>query len=172
MSDSRWSARKDATKALISGYDEINDALEGIVEDVEQKADTRQEARGLSSYMNHLETGILTVVWHHILNRLHASSQVLQSSYQDLNTAVAIYESLIEFTRKLRTMFEEFEAEGKILSECDHYCQEVRRVRKRNRRYDEPCSALELPQTPANKFHTNTFLVVIDNVDAELVKRL
>ena len=70
MSDTRWSARKYATNALISGYDEINDALEGIDEDVEQKADTRQEARGLSSYMNHLETGILAVVWHHILNRL------------------------------------------------------------------------------------------------------
>ena len=50
MSDTCWSARKDATKALISGYDEIHDALEGIVEVVEQKADTRQEARGLSSY--------------------------------------------------------------------------------------------------------------------------
>ena len=69
MSDTRWSARKDATKALISGFDEINDVLEGIIEDVEQKADTRQEARGLSSYMNHLETGILTDVWLHILNR-------------------------------------------------------------------------------------------------------
>ena len=44
MSDTGWSGRKDVTKALISGYDEINDALEGIVEDVEQKADTRQEA--------------------------------------------------------------------------------------------------------------------------------
>ena len=98
MTDTRWSARKDATKALIRGYDEINDALEGIVEDVEQKADTRQEARRLSSYMNHLETGILAIVWHHILNRFHASSQVLQSSYQDLNTVVAIYESLKELS--------------------------------------------------------------------------
>ena len=42
MSDTRWSARKDVTNALIIGYDEIYDALEGIVEDVEQKADTRQ----------------------------------------------------------------------------------------------------------------------------------
>ena len=40
ISDTRWSARKDATKALISGFDEINDALGGIVQDVEQKADT------------------------------------------------------------------------------------------------------------------------------------
>ena len=88
--------------------------------------------------MNYLETGMLTVVWHHILNRFHASSQVLQSSYQDLNTAGAIYESMIEFIRKLRTMFQEFDAEEKKLSESDHYCQEVR-VRKRNRRYDEPC---------------------------------
>ena len=56
----RRSACADATKALVKGYDEINDALEGIAADIEQKAGTRQEARGLASYMNRLETGIRT----------------------------------------------------------------------------------------------------------------
>lgn len=59
MSDTRWSARADDTKALVMGYIEINAALEEIADDVEQKADTRQVARGLASYMNRLETGIL-----------------------------------------------------------------------------------------------------------------
>ncbi len=45
-------------------------------------------------------------------------------------------------------------------------------MRKRNRRYDEPGSAPELLQTPADKFRAGTFLVIIDNLDAELRKRL
>ena len=45
-------------------------------------------------------------------------------------------------------------------------------MRKRNRRYDEPGSTPELSQTPANKFHTDTFLVIIDRIDAELRKLL
>ena len=49
-----------------------------------------------------------------ILHRFHGSSQVLQSADQDLNTAVAIYESLIEFIGKLRIRFEEFEARNSV----------------------------------------------------------
>ena len=45
-------------------------------------------------------------------------------------------------------------------------------MRKRNRHYDEPGSAPELLQTPADKLRTGTFLVIIDNLDAELQKRL
>ena len=105
----------------MKGYDEINAALEEIADDVDQKADGRQDARGLAAYMSSLETGILAALWYHILHRFHGGSQVLQSADQDLNTAIAIYESLVEFIRKLRIRFEEFEAKGKKLSECDNY---------------------------------------------------
>ncbi|CAB4006330.1 Hypothetical predicted protein [Paramuricea clavata] len=161
-------ARADATKALVKGYDEINDALVEIADDEEKKAETREEARGLATKMNQLETGILAALWHHILHRFHANSQALQSADQDLNSAVAIYESLMDFIGKQRARFEEFEAEGKKLSQCDQYVGEEKRVRKRNRRYDEPGSAPEVSQTPANKFRTDTFLVIIDKIDAEL----
>lgn len=156
----------------MKGDDEISTTLDEIADDDEQKAESRQEARGLASHMNCLETGILAVLWRHILHRFQGSSQVLQSADQDLNSAVAIYESLIEFVRKLRTRFEEFEAKGKKLTECDQYTDEVRRVRRRNRRDDEPGSAPEVQQSPADKFRTGTFLVIIDNIDAELKKRL
>ena len=143
-----------------------------IAGDEEEKAETREEARGLATKMNQLETGILAALWHHILHRFHANSQVLQSADQDLNSAVAIYESLMDFIGKQRARFEEFEAEGKKLSQCDQYVGEEKRVRKRNRHYDEPGSAPEVSQTPANKFRTDTFLVIIDRIDAELRKRL
>ena len=44
-------------------------------------------------------------------------------------------------------------------------------MRKWNRLYDEPESAPELLQTPAEKFRTGTFLVVIGSLDAELKKK-
>lgn len=118
----------------MKGYDEIRTALDEIADDDEEKAETREEACGLASHMNCLETGILAILWHHIHHSFHGSSQVLQSADQDLNCAVAIYESLIEFVHKLRTRFEKFEAKGKKLSECNQYTDEVRSVRRRNRR--------------------------------------
>ena len=89
-----------------------------------------------------------------ILHRFHGSSQVLQSADEDFNTAVAIYEFLVEFIGYLTTRFEEFEAKGKKLSEFDHYSQDVRRVCQPNR-YDEPGTAPELTQTPVDKFRTS-----------------
>ena len=69
----------------------------------------------------------------------------------------------MDFIGKQLARFEEFEAEGKKLSQCDQYV---------GRDYDEPGSAPEVSQTPANKFRTDTFLVIIDRIDAELRKRL
>ena len=78
----------------------------------------------------------------------------------------------MDFIRKMRTRFEEFESKGKALSQCDHYKEDVQRVRKRNRRNDDPDAAPERPQTPVDKFRTGTFLVIVDNIASELQKRL
>ena len=74
------------------------------------------------------------------MQRIHRTSEALQLADQDLNSAIALFESLIEFVQSLHTRFEKFE-EGKKRSE---YAEEVKRVRKRNRRYEEPGSAPEL----------------------------
>ena len=111
MSDTRWLARVDATKALVKGYDEINDALVEITDDEEEKPETREEARGLAAKKNQLESRILAVLWHHILHRFYANSQALHSANQDLNSTVAIYESLMDCISKQRARFEEFEAQ-------------------------------------------------------------
>ena len=100
MLDTCWSARADATKALVEGYEENNDALVEMAGNEEEKAETREEARGLAAKINKLETGILATLLHHILHRFHANSQALQTADQDLNSAVAIYESLIDFIGK------------------------------------------------------------------------
>ena len=153
-----------AVKAMVKGYEEIKAGLE----DPEQKGDTRKEALNHASNM---ETGILTLVWHRILKRFNSNSQLLQSADQDINSAAAIYESLEEYGKNMRPKFEQLEAEGKLLSGCEHYEDEMKRNRQRNHRYDEPGSALEVELTPADKFRTATFLVIIDNLVVELKKR-
>ncbi|XP_041373413.1 zinc finger MYM-type protein 1-like [Gigantopelta aegis] len=62
MSDTRWSARVDALKALYMGYSQINNVIDSIAADENQKGECRQEARGLAAMMDRLETGILTVL--------------------------------------------------------------------------------------------------------------
>ena len=57
----------------------------------------------------------------------------------------------------LQTRSEGFESKEKVLSNCDHYKEDVQRVRKRNRRNDDPDTATERLQTPVNKFSTGTF---------------
>ena len=113
MSDTRWSARADATKAVVKCYEEINAALEEIHTEEDEKPEAKHEAGILASDIDRLEIGILAALWHQVLQRFHRTSQALQSADQDLNSAVALFESLIEFVQSLRTRFEEFEAEGK-----------------------------------------------------------
>ena len=61
MSETRWSARADATMALVMGYNKINDASE------ETQPTTM--------------TGILAGLWHRILDRFHRNSQALQTLF-------------------------------------------------------------------------------------------
>ena len=99
--------------------------------------------------MNRLETGMLAVLWYHILHRFHGSSQILQSAEQDLNSAVEIYLLWIlsETADQIRRVRKPRKG---TYSECDHYKEEVQRVCRRNRRYDDPEAAPEQLQTPVD----------------------
>ena len=54
MSDTSRSARADSTKALFSPYSFTMQMLDNIVQDNQQKAECRQQARGLLSTMTKL----------------------------------------------------------------------------------------------------------------------
>ncbi|KAI6652466.1 hypothetical protein LOD99_7480 [Oopsacas minuta] len=103
---------------------EINKALEAIVKGLEKKADTRQEACTLILNEESRNRYTCCCVAPNTESFSHQQSGIAiklpGSQYH-----VAIYESLREFIGKLRTRLEEFEAEGKKISECDHYCQAV-----------------------------------------------
>ena len=128
LSDTRWSARTDATNDLVHGYGTINAALEALADNTDQTM-TRQEPRGLAAHMNRLETGILAAVWNRILYGFDNCSLAQQSADQELWG----YTSTSICTGSLRMRFDEYDAQGKLLSDCD-YTHEG--IRQRNRRYD------------------------------------
>ena len=176
MSDTRWSARADATSALHKGYSIIMNVLEDIAEDTDVKSECRQQARGLLVTMKTLETGLMIILWDQILERFQKTSVSLQSSDQDLNSACALYESLQGYVEALRPTFMAFEDQAKILTDCNHYRKDVSRQRRRNRKYDHYVgstsddSSIESIQ-PSESFRIEAFLVIVDSLVAALSKR-
>lgn len=177
LSDTRWSARADATKALLCGFTTIKQVLDDISNNMDQKVESRNQAYGLVSKMSKLETGIMTILWNRVLERLQASSASLQSPDQDLNTGYALYESLHGYVQAMRSTFSDIEAKAKILTGCEEYEQQTSRRRKRNTKYDDFSGSTTLDevvenQTPTQKFERQVFIPIIDNVLSALAKRM
>ena len=90
LSDTRWAAHSDASKALNCGYEKIKMVLEQFTENLDETAKARQEARGILSKLNTLENCILLVFWSVVMERFHQTSIKLQSTNMDLNEAVKL----------------------------------------------------------------------------------
>ena len=80
LSETRWSPRADATRALVhEGYRVIREALKKIGDDMEQKPDTRHEAQALADTMDHLETAFLCDMWNAMLARFNTTNKTASS---------------------------------------------------------------------------------------------
>jgi len=75
LSETRWSARTDASSALCDGYNEIQSALDTIADDVDEERVTRLEARSLSKKMEKLKNVIFVVFWNDALSRFNKVSR-------------------------------------------------------------------------------------------------
>lgn len=174
INTTRWSCRADATKSLSLGYAEFIEALDHIAADSDELADVRCKAVGLSNRLCQLEMGIYTVFWHDILERVNATSKILQDPQMDLNSAVAALQSLKTFVESKRECFEEYEDEGMVKSGQTEYVN--KRERRRNVRLDPPDHPqLSQPQVIRSKsdiFRIENFLPVIDQFSMNLEQRL
>ena len=112
-----------------------------------------------------LETGIYSVFWNEILERVNATSRKQHDPKRDLNVAVAMVVSLKRFIEAKR----ETERHGATLSGTSDYVQT--RQRPRNVRFDYgPASDAEL--TPSHKFRVTSYIPVIDQFVVSLAHRL
>ena len=116
-----------------------------------------------------LETGIYSVFWNDILERVNATSRKLQDPKLDLNAAVSMVVPLKWFVEAKRETFTEYERHGATLSGTSDYVQT--RQRPRNVRFDYgPASDAEL--TPSQKFCVTSYIPVIDRFVVSLAHRL
>ena len=101
-SDTRWSARADATKVLSKGYIYFQEALNLISENVNQKVNTRYEAKAILKQLSKLETVLLADFWAVIFERFNQVSKSLQHETLELQSAIKLIASRLEFFMSLR----------------------------------------------------------------------
>lgn len=62
LSQTRWSRRSDASKALKNNFESVYNALENIALDGDQKAEVRRETSALMDYITKLANAFMTVL--------------------------------------------------------------------------------------------------------------
>ena len=171
LSDTRWSARYDAVRAINKGYRENILALEELASDNAQPHESRIEAEGFLTKLKRLETAILLELWDSILDRFQKTNLSLQKSGLSLNKAMHLLEALETFVRSLRYDFEIYEEKGRNKSEVKEYRGTSQRIQVKRRFFVEN-DAEDTILTPRDKFKVEVYLVIIDQLTAQLEKRL
>ena len=108
------------------------------------------------------------------MSRVNTTSLQLQSVDSDLNTSVALLQSLKSFIESVRDDFSNYEILGKKITACDDYEYNKKRVSKRSMRLDSlDCRQTEnVPFTNSNKFRVECYIPVIDQLMTSLIKRI
>jgi len=70
-SDTRWSARADASEIFYKGHHQFQSALQEISLDATQNSSTRNEADALAKHINTIEIALMCEFWNDILQRFN-----------------------------------------------------------------------------------------------------
>uniref|UniRef100_H3ADE7 HAT C-terminal dimerisation domain-containing protein n=1 Tax=Latimeria chalumnae TaxID=7897 RepID=H3ADE7_LATCH len=152
LSDTRWSARYNAVKAL-------------------------KEARNIISKLSELECNIMCYMWGNILERMNNVNKLFQSEGLILKTVTEHMDSLCEFVKVVHKDFDTYEKDALRLAELLRYKSDggisYRRTSgrkiKRKPQFDEEGEDHHF--SPQEKFKTQTFIAVCDSLITEISKR-
>jgi hypothetical protein len=171
LSETRWSCRADATKAIVHGYEKIKEPLADISQDQEQKDVVKIEAAKFLEKMGSIEIALYAGFWNDKLERFNATNKILQDSKMVLYSAVEALKSLRSFVDSKREKFEEYEAARK-LSDTDNYIQT--RSRSRNVRLNplDYAKSSDAQLSPKEKFRVECFIPVIDHLWLKKFERM
>jgi hypothetical protein len=131
LSDTRWSARNDATNALFVIYSEIRQALSDIVESERQPPAAVHEARFPMNKVDRFETALICVIWKGLLQNIDVVNKALQEPGIELCTIVKSYDSLLAHFQIMRNKFDVFETMARKLT-SSNYKECVERKRRRS----------------------------------------
>lgn len=169
-SNTRWSADANAVKALRLGYNEILTALSNIYSDDNQNLTTQYEAKTLYTKLQQKETGIMTIIWHEILQRINKVSMDIQVSTTNLSSIVPLYTSLIAFINDVRNNFQNYEKESINLNVLPDYTSKRKKQHSRSKCLDDPNNP-GISLSAKENFIYNTHYVLCDKLITELRKR-
>jgi hypothetical protein len=169
LSDTRWSARADALRALKISRHELKDALEELNKDDTQTPETQCTAAGFLKTLGNFQTTLLTVIWDEILERVDKTSKTLQNQDLDLFGATKELETLSSFLSEKRDLFDDFESKALKLAEKEEAVYD--KVRKRKLLPDEKKDRSMEETSPRERFRTGVFIAIVDNIASQLNKR-
>ncbi|KAJ8677859.1 hypothetical protein QAD02_013646 [Eretmocerus hayati] len=155
----RWSSRGKAVKSVHGGYEGYKAALSIL-------SACNDEARGLLELLDKLETSVYLLLRNDILDRVDATSSMLQSYNAKLTTSITLLKSLSCFIESLRNKFEYYESQAKQLSGHTGYHFMEKRECKVNVRLG-PLDQNQAPDaclTGSQKFRVGSYLPVIDQL--------
>ena len=112
LSNTRWSARSDATTALKENFVETTVVVQDFTFDDNETNETKSDSSYLTKSMDALKTVILCVLWHKILQRFHSTSKSLQRADMSLGSCVALYNGIKSFCQHLRDEFDTIQKDG------------------------------------------------------------
>ena len=133
LSETRWSARADAVKALASNYKIIQNSVDAIARTSTQPPLVVLEEKSLMSKRSSLNIVLMCIVWNNILDRVN---KALQAPGIEIGSVVMHYRVLLEHIYSLHDSerFDRFENEAKSVAPGLDYDDENKRAKKRNTR--------------------------------------
>ena len=138
--------------------------------------ETKSDASYLKKSIDALETPILCVLWHKILQRFHSSSKSLQRANMSLGSCAALYNGIESFCRHLRDEFDKIEKDSLKLATGIQktYVSPNKRNRKTEKSFDyegEDTGCTRALKDARQSFCIGTYFPIIDTLVAEVRKR-
>lgn len=119
-----------------------------------------------------LETILLTEIWNDLLGIINKTSISLQNDTMTMDVATKLFASLVDYISRARNNFDQYESAAKETNPNADYKDNSQRKRIRSTRItflEGPSETVHL--NGKEKFRIETFLPIIDTLDAHLKQR-
>jgi hypothetical protein len=165
IADTRWCSRGEAVKALQNNYLNIANCLHAFSEDIDEKADARNEAHSLHKKMSQVEMVILCVFWNRYLHEFNIVNQELQRTSLHLGTGIRLLESLRTLSQSLRDQFNALESDAaEMMPQAKFLPPEQDKRTRRPVRFFEEAVNTGVNLTGREKFRIATFNLIVDHL--------
>ena len=134
---------------------------------------TKSDSSYLKKSIDALETAILCVLWHKILQRFHSSSKSLQRADMSLGNCVALYNGIQSLCQYLQDEFDTIKMDGLKLTIGIQktYVSLNKRNRKTKKTFDyegEDTGCIRALEDARESFRIGTYFPIIDTLIAEV----